>query len=139
MRRVLLFIALACFAQAESYRFGRIWDGEKLWTNAVIVVEGDKIKSVGMSGGPAVDMTRYTALPGLIDVHTHMTYVLDMNGITASGRGGATVWMSQENIRKTLEAIRKSHIARSSSFDRKCLTDASRKERNLPCTRSTRA
>ena len=103
MKRALLFISLACGAQAESYRFGRVWDGEKLWTNAVIVVEGDKIKSVGVSSGPAIDMSRYTALPGLIDVHTHMTYVLDMNGITASGRGGATVWMSQENIRKTLE------------------------------------
>jgi imidazolonepropionase-like amidohydrolase len=48
-------------------------------------------------------MSRYTALPGLIDVHTHMTYVLDMSGISGPARGAAAVWMSQENIRKTLE------------------------------------
>src|SRR5258708_4648246 len=106
MKRLLLCVAFAsvvCVARAEAYRFGRIWDGEKVWTNAVIVVEGDKIQSIGASDGPAVDMTRYTALPGLIDVHTHMTYVLDMTGISGSARGAATVWMSQENIRKTLE------------------------------------
>jgi len=91
----------------QAYRFGRVWDGEKVLTNAVIVVEKDRIKSVGGAAAGAADgvndMTRYTAVPGLIDVHTHMTYVLDMSGITQAGRGAATVYLSQENARKTLE------------------------------------
>ena len=94
---------LTCALRAESYRFGRVWDGEKLLTNAVIVVEKDRIKSVGMSDENAVDMTRYTAIPGMIDVHTHLTYVLETNRIGQAGRGAATVYLSQDNAKKTLE------------------------------------
>ena len=100
------FLSLAILASAlhaEAYRFGRIWDGEKLLTNAVIVVEKDRIKSVGPSDVNAVDMTRYTAVPGLIDVHTHLTYVLDANRIGQAGRGAAAVYLSQDNAKKTLE------------------------------------
>src|SRR5581483_6934530 len=98
----VLFLTLA--ANAQSYKFARAWDGEKLIPNAVITIDHDRIKSIS-SGGPAnaIDMTRYTALPGLIDVHTHMTYVLDMSRISQSGRGAATVYMSQDNVKKTLE------------------------------------
>src|SRR2546428_10504173 len=103
MRGMIIAIATAASLHAQAYRFGRVWDGEKLLTNAVIVVEKDRIKSVGAQTGDAIDMTRYTAIPGLIDVHTHMTYVLDMNRIAQSGRGAATVYLSQDNARKTLE------------------------------------
>lgn len=96
-------IALAT-ANGQAYRFGRVWDGETVLTNATIVVEKDRIKTVGAAAGEAIDMSRYTALPGLIDVHTHMTYVLDMSKISQAGRGAATVYMSQENVKKTLEA-----------------------------------
>jgi imidazolonepropionase-like amidohydrolase len=68
------------------------------------VVEKDRIRTVGAAAGDAIDMSRYTALPGLIDVHTHLTYVLDMSKIAQAGRGAATVYMSQENVKKTLEA-----------------------------------
>src|SRR5579863_7270087 len=100
------FLSLAVLAtalHAEAYRFGRVWDGEKLLTNAVIVVEKDRIKSVGASDVSAIDMSRYTAVPGLIDVHTHLTYVLDANRLTQAGRGAATVYLSQDNAKKTLE------------------------------------
>ena len=40
--------------------------------------------------------------PGLIDVHTHMTYVLE-NRVAQSARSAATVFLAQENARKTLE------------------------------------
>jgi imidazolonepropionase-like amidohydrolase len=99
----MIAIALAT-ASAQAYRFGRVWDGEKLLTNATIVVEKDRIRTVGAAAGDAIDMGRYTALPGLIDVHTHLTYVLDMSKIAQAGRGAATVYMSQENVKKTLEA-----------------------------------
>lgn len=104
MTRLLLAVAVISGATyAQAYRFGRVWDGEKVLTNAVIVVEKDRIKSVGASAGDAIDMTRYTALPGLIDVHTHLTYVLDTNRIAQAGRGAAAVYLSQDNAKKTLE------------------------------------
>jgi imidazolonepropionase-like amidohydrolase len=99
-----LLLMLAATLHAQSYRFGRVWDGEKLLSNAVITIENGRIKSVGPASGDAIDMTRYTALPGLIDVHTHMTYVFDMNRISQSGRGAATVYLSQDNAKKTLAA-----------------------------------
>src|SRR5580704_555981 len=103
IKSFLTLAVLASGLNAEAYRFGRVWDGEKLLTNAVIVVEKDRIKSVGASDANAVDMSRYTAVPGLIDVHTHLTYVLDANRITQAGRGAAAVYLSQDNAKKTLE------------------------------------
>src|SRR5580700_8516539 len=103
MIKAFLLAVLAGVVHAQAYRFGRVWDGEKLLTNAVIVVEKDRIKSVGASDGNAIDMTRYTAVPGMIDVHTHLTYVLDTNRISQAGRGAATVFLSQSNAKKTLE------------------------------------
>jgi len=85
-----------------SYRFGAIWDGDKLWRDACILVEDQKIQSVGECKGESIDLTRYTAIPGLIDVHTHMTYILG-NPVSRAGRGAATVFLAQDNARKTLE------------------------------------
>jgi imidazolonepropionase-like amidohydrolase len=104
MKKILLLTIAACLANAQAYRFGHVWDGQKMLTNAVIVVEKDRIKSVGAADGEAIDMTHFTALPGLIDVHTHMTYVFDMTRISQAGRGAATVYMSQDNAKKTLES-----------------------------------
>ncbi len=99
-----IFLACALAASAQSYKFARVWDGEKLIPNATITIDHDRIKSISTtSPAGAIDMTRYTALPGLIDVHTHMTYVLDMSKIAPSGRGAATVFMSQDAVKKTLE------------------------------------
>jgi imidazolonepropionase-like amidohydrolase len=102
--KFFLMLAVAALANAQAYRFGRVWDGEKMMTNAVIVVDKDRIKSIGAASGDAIDMSKYTALPGLIDVHTHMTYVFDMARISQAGRGAATVYLSQDNAKKTLEA-----------------------------------
>jgi imidazolonepropionase-like amidohydrolase len=63
----------------KAIRFGKLVDGSgAVLTNAIVVVEGDRIKSVGTSGSsiPAnaevIDLSRYTGIPGLIDVHTHL-------------------------------------------------------------------
>ena len=101
--KILVMLLAAVAGYGQAYRFGHVWDGEKMWTNAVIVVEKDRIKSVGAASGDAIDLSKYTALPGLIDVHTHMTYVFDMNRISAAGRGAATVYLAQDNAKKTLE------------------------------------
>jgi imidazolonepropionase-like amidohydrolase len=89
-------------APAATYHFGAMWDGAKLWKDACVTTEGDRITGVGPCSGTAIDLTRYTAIPGLIDVHTHMTYVLE-NRVAQSARSAATVFLAQENARKTLE------------------------------------
>jgi imidazolonepropionase-like amidohydrolase len=71
---------------AGNYRFGAVWDGAKLWKDACITVEGERITAVGACSGASVDLTRYTAIPGMIDVHTHMTYVQE-NPVSQAGRG----------------------------------------------------
>lgn len=48
----------------------------KSLTNAVIIVEGEKIISIGKkenipSGAAIIDLSGYTILPGMIDVHVH--------------------------------------------------------------------
>src|SRR5579863_5379287 len=102
MRSFGLALLLCSSAAAATFHFGAIWDGAKLWKDACVTVQGDKIQSVGACTGTVVDLSRYTAIPGLIDVHTHMTYVLD-NRVSQAGRGAAVVFLAQDNARKTLE------------------------------------
>jgi imidazolonepropionase-like amidohydrolase len=96
---VLLSVTSAC---AGTYHFGAVWDGAKVWKDACVTTKGDRIESVGPCTGAAVDLSRYTAIPGLIDVHTHMTYVLG-NPVSQAGARAAVVYLAQENARKTLE------------------------------------
>src|SRR4030065_1415414 len=47
--------------------------------NAVILIEGEKIKAVGPNlaipaGAQVIDLSKSTVLPGLIDCHTHITF-----------------------------------------------------------------
>lgn len=75
-------LALNATAATKALRFGKLWDGHRIIPNAVVIVEDQKVQSV-MSRGrmPAraevVDLTPYTAIPGMIDAHTHMTYYWD--------------------------------------------------------------
>src|SRR3989454_3727397 len=62
-----------------AVRAGHLIDGksDKPLDNVVIVIEGDKIMSVTPSGpAPAgveiIDLSKYTVLPGFIDLHTHV-------------------------------------------------------------------
>ena len=78
------------FSQTKAIRFGKLVDGSgKVLTNAIVVVEGDRIKSVSTSESslPAnvevIDLSRYTGIPGLIDVHMHLA---GTHGGTGSGR-----------------------------------------------------
>jgi imidazolonepropionase-like amidohydrolase len=70
-------------AETTVVRFGRLWDGTQLLTAATVFVVGDRITRVEMGradvprGAVVIDLQRYTGLPGLIDVHTHMTYFWD--------------------------------------------------------------
>jgi imidazolonepropionase-like amidohydrolase len=92
-------------------RFGHAWDGTRLIDDVLITVEGGKIAAIeeGHKDLPssAVDLRRYTALPGLIDLHTHITYYWDGKpGTRPLGqrrRPAVTVFLAQENARRTLE------------------------------------
>ena len=103
MRKRLIALALLSSpAVAATYRFAAIWDGAKVWKDACVTTKADKIESVGACTGTVVDLSRFTAIPGLIDVHTHMTYVLG-NPVSRSGRAAAVVYLARDNARKTLE------------------------------------
>src|SRR5260370_21201147 len=101
-RCIALLLLYLAPGLAGSYRFRAVWDGGKLWKDACISTEGDRIKSVGECPPTATDLSRYTAIPGLIDAHTHLTYILD-NPVSQSARPAAMVFLSQENARRTLE------------------------------------
>jgi len=89
-------------ALAGTYKFAAIWDGDKIWKDACVSTSGDRIQSIGPCEGTIVDLSRFTAIPGLIDVHTHMTYIQD-NPVSQPGRAAAVVFLAQDNARKTLE------------------------------------
>jgi imidazolonepropionase-like amidohydrolase len=107
-----MLVAADAAAQTRAVRFGKLWDGDKLIPDAVVVVKGDRITAVG-SGGSAVprgaeviDLRRYTGLPGLIDLHTHITYYWDRQpGTRPRGQRrlpAVTVYLAQVNARLTL-------------------------------------
>src|SRR4029077_3543112 len=87
----LLFFPASAAAQPtpspksiKAVKFGRLWDAHgKLWTNAIVLIEDDKIKSVTTNPADVpphaqiIDLSRFPGLPGLIDVHTHMTQYTD--------------------------------------------------------------
>jgi imidazolonepropionase-like amidohydrolase len=109
---VLMVVASSFGATGETVtaiRFGKLWDGERVINRALVVVEGGRIRSVQgddpqpPAGAEVIDWSRYYGIPGMIDVHTHMTYVLDMARISQAGRAAATVYLSQDNAKKTLE------------------------------------
>jgi imidazolonepropionase-like amidohydrolase len=99
--------------ETTAIRFGKLWDGSTVTTDAVVVVDGDRITSVGSgssavpAGAQVIDLRKYTGLPGLIDLHTHMTYYWDRKPGTRP-RGvqrlpAVTVYLAQDNARRTLE------------------------------------
>ena len=102
IRALYVLVLLLSPAFSASYRFGAIWDGGKVQKNVCLATRDDKIETVGTCSADAIDMSRYTAIPGMIDVHTHMTYVQE-NPVSQAGRGAAVVFLAAANAKKTLE------------------------------------
>jgi len=120
----VLFLILALFCvnalasdAVTAVRFGRVIDGTgKVWNNATVLVRNGKIEKVLPDGSPlpsdakVIDLHQYTAVPGMIDVHTHMTFWWDREAGTrpwaqlGQQRPAFLVYMAQENARKTLES-----------------------------------
>ncbi len=120
--RLLPFLVLATSLTIGSafqdnttvLHFRSLWDGERLIPNASVVISGQRIVAVGAKvnvpkGAREVDLRRYTALPGLIDLHTHVTYYWDRAPGTTPLKQGRrrtpeeTADVAAENARKTLE------------------------------------
>jgi len=98
-----------------ALRFGTVVTGlGQSIKDGVIVIDGDRIKSVGSgdravpAGATIMDLRAYTAIPGLIDAHTHMTYYWDPDSGTRPlnqprRQPGMTVELSAQNALKTLK------------------------------------
>ena len=125
MRKIFLLLLVFLFAecpsllraQVKALRFGKVVDGRgRVISNAVILVKADRIVAVGPekdvlipATAEVIDLRAYTAIPGLIDAHTHMTFYWDKTpGSTPWKQLGTlgpavTVFLAQENARKALE------------------------------------
>jgi imidazolonepropionase-like amidohydrolase len=128
--RIVLGMLLVCVASVgllaqnppaakpvKAVRFGKLWDAKgKVWSNAIVLVEGDKIRSVTTdasaipAGAEVIDLSKYTGLPGLIDVHTHMTiYTEETPGVpmlkqTVNPVPAVEVFLARKGAMQTLEA-----------------------------------
>ena len=81
----LILFSMACSAQQNPIptktviRAGHLLDVKTghMLDNVMVVIEGDKISSIGTGAAPAganvIDLPNATLLPGLIDAHTHLT------------------------------------------------------------------
>ncbi|HEY2164688.1 MAG TPA: amidohydrolase family protein [Gemmatimonadaceae bacterium] len=120
IRRLLGALAIALVArnagaQLKALKFRAVVDSPgHVIPNGIVLVDGDKISAVVTSNDrlPAnaqiIDLTRYTAIPGMIDVHTHMTYYWDSTSGTDPWRQpqrtpAQTIELARANLRRTLE------------------------------------
>ena len=92
--------------QAQSFRFGRVWDGEKVLTNAVIVVENGRIKERGSHErrchrhDPLYRVARFDRRSHPHDVRPGVDNWPRSPSPVAPA---ATVYLSQDAAKKTLE------------------------------------
>ena len=114
-----LSVAVAARAQAAAHsrtviRAGHVLDVRtgQMRADQAIVIEGDKIVQIApanevkaAAGDTTIDLPNATVLPGLIDMHTHLTFDL-----TSLGYQGLAISTAREalhgarNAKRTLEA-----------------------------------
>jgi imidazolonepropionase-like amidohydrolase len=74
--------AIGQSAQPVTIRVGRLIDGRGgSQQNVVVTLNGSKIATIGKSNGPVTyDLSKYTLLPGFIDVHVHILWHFGADG-----------------------------------------------------------
>ena len=113
---LLAAVGAAAAAEVTAIRFGQLVTGRgDVVKDAVVIVDGDRVVKVatGDAAVPAearvIDLRPLTGIPGLIDVHTHMTFYWDRKPGTRPWAQLGTLapavsaFLAQENARKTLE------------------------------------
>ena len=115
----VLLSTLCGFAQMQIapghrvvVRAGHVLDvrSGKMPANQAIVIEGDKIISVGPAssvqtgGATVIDLSNATVLPGLIDAHTHLTMNPNFGYQTLGISNPRQALIGAHNARLTLEA-----------------------------------
>ena len=97
-----------------ALRFAALVDGSgRVTPDAIVFIAGDTVVHVASgdraipAGIPVTDLRPLTAIPGMIDAHTHMTYwrdkINDPMGQRAPRARDSVVMMAAENARRTLE------------------------------------
>jgi imidazolonepropionase-like amidohydrolase len=106
----------AAAAEVTAVRFGQLVNppGDVV-RDAVVIVEDDRVTKVGSgdaavpAGARVIDLRPLTGIPGLIDVHTHMSFYWDRKAGTrpwaqlGSLSPAVTAYLAQENARRALE------------------------------------
>ncbi|NAS32591.1 amidohydrolase family protein [Flavobacteriaceae bacterium R38] len=104
-------------AQVKALQFESLITGDgKVIDNAIVVIKGDRVINVGKENeiqipekAEIIDLKSYTAIPGLIDAHTHITYYWDQTpgsrpwSQLGTFNPAVTVFLAQENAYKALE------------------------------------
>jgi imidazolonepropionase-like amidohydrolase len=111
---VVMMMSCNVLAETTFVRAGRLVDVEagRVLADQVVRIEDGRIRSIGPApaelpaGARVVDWSRYTVLPGLIDLHTHLVGDIQSSNIAAPllSSGARDALKGAGNARATLEA-----------------------------------
>ena len=111
---LLIFMSLNAFAETSFVKAGHVIDVEsgRVLANQLIRIEDGRIQSLGPAsanvpaGAEVVDWSRYTVLPGLIDLHTHLISDIQGSNIAAPllSSGARDALLGASHARDTLDA-----------------------------------
>jgi imidazolonepropionase-like amidohydrolase len=99
---ILVLGAAASPARAATVllKAGNLFDaaGQRFVRNQGIVIDGDRVRAVGPwdeirareKDAAVIDLSRWTVLPGLIDVHTHIGWYFNAQGRLHTDKDGET-------------------------------------------------